>query len=114
MRPLTERARFFRKAPTRGEARLWSVLRNRGLGVRFYRQKVVGPFIPDFVCERPKLVVEIDGPVHDDQIERDGERQAYLESLGYSVLRVSAESAERELDDVVTRIVLALSAKRDS
>lgn len=108
MKPLTERARSFRKEPTRGEAKLWQALRHRALGVRFYRQKVIGPFIADFVCERPKVIVEVDGPVHDRQRVRDAERQAYLESRGYTVLRVSADDAEQNTDDVLNRIAALL------
>jgi leucyl-tRNA synthetase len=103
-RALTERAREFRKQPTRGEAALWEVLRNRALGVRIYRQKPIGPFIPDFVCERPKLVSEVDGPVHDEQRERDAERQQYLEDRGYRVVRVTAEDAESKTGAVVERV----------
>ena len=111
-RALIERARTFRKEPTRGEASLWAALRNRTLGVRFYRQKVVGPFIPDFVCERPKFVVEIDGPVHDEQVARDLERQAWLEARGYTVLRVSADDVGNDLPGVLERIAAALFAVR--
>jgi leucyl-tRNA synthetase len=108
-RELTERAREFRKAPTRGEAILWELLRDRTLGVRIYRQKPIKPFIPDFVCERPKLIIEVDGPVHEQQPERDFERQRFLEAQGYRVIRVTADDAENNTESVVERICIVIN-----
>jgi len=110
-RALTERARQVRRAPTPSEDRLWQALRGRALGGRFYRQKPIGPFVPDFVCERPHLVVEVDGPVHDRQVERDAERRRCLEDSGYPVLRVSAAEVEEGLDCVLARIRATLSTQ---
>jgi very-short-patch-repair endonuclease len=57
------------------------------LGVRFRRQHAIGPFIVDFYCSECSLVIEVDGGIHELQIEQDAERQAFLEALGLKVLR---------------------------
>lgn len=106
---LVERAREFRREPTRGERALWNALRGRAVGVKFHRQRVIGPYIADFACVRPKLIVEIDGPVHDDQRERDADRQSYLEALGFTFVRISAEAAEHRLPVVLQQIRASLA-----
>jgi adenine-specific DNA-methyltransferase len=104
MRAIVERAREFRKEPTRSERLVWDAVRDRALGVRVYRQEPVGPFIPDFVCKRPRLIIEVDGPVHEEQKEYDMERQRYLEAKGYQVERISAYDAEHHLAPFLTRM----------
>src|SRR6185437_13339745 len=111
-RRLIERARAFRKEPTCGEEALWAALRGRALGVRFYRQERIGRFIPDFVCKRPRLIVEIDGPCHAEQPERDQERQCLLEAEGYRVERVWAEDVEQHPGEVADRLHAVLAAMR--
>ncbi len=97
-------ARERRKSPTRSEAMLWDALRDRALGVRFYREEPIDPFIPDLRCKRPRLIIEIDGSVHEGQERADADRQGYLERDGYRVERFSAEEVETHLDRVVVRI----------
>ena len=111
-RQLIERARAFRRNPTRGERTLWEAFRGRSLGVRIYRQQPIGVFITDFACERPRLIIEVDGPVHDLTPERDQERQRYLEDRGYRVLRVSADEAEHRPADVVDRVTRRITELR--
>jgi len=75
-RELVEQAREFRKAPTRSEAMLWDVLRDRQLhGVTFRRPFVIGSFVTDFCAPRQRLIIEVDGGIHDMQHEHDNERQ---------------------------------------
>ena len=65
------------------ERELWYHLRDRRLGGRkFRRQKPIGPYVGDFVCHQPKLVVEADGGQHLEQAAYDAERSRYLESRG--------------------------------
>jgi leucyl-tRNA synthetase len=103
-RALVERAKEFRREPTRSEAMLWDALRRRTLGVKFRRQVVIGPFVADFVCHPRKLVVEIDGRVHETQLERDAERQAFIEAHGFSFFRVTADDVERDVEGVIARL----------
>ena len=83
---------------------LWAALRDKALGVKFRRQVVIGPFIADLVCASRRLVIEIDGPVHETQRERDAERQSFIEAEGYTFVRVTASEVENELDTVMTRL----------
>ena len=74
---------------TGAEAKLWSLLRSKNLGVRFRRQVAFGPYVLDFLAIEPKLVVELDGSQHytpKSQV-KDKMRDAYLESKGLTVLR---------------------------
>jgi very-short-patch-repair endonuclease len=82
---LIGRARRLRRDATDAERRLWSKLRNFGLGVRFVRQHPIGPYIADFACRSAKLIVEVDGGQHAG--ERDRRRDAYLTGRGYLILR---------------------------
>jgi very-short-patch-repair endonuclease len=107
---LLERARHFRKNPTHGEALLWGALRNRSLGVRFYRQHVVGPFIADFVCLSARLIVEVDGPIHAATRGRDEARDEWLTISGYRILRVVSAEVEHHIESVLLAIRAQLDA----
>jgi len=97
-RKTLEIARQFRKEPTRSEHLLWQALRGKKLdGVKFRRQHPVGNFVVDFYNSVYRLVVEVDGSVHDGQVETDQARQEILENLGLNILRVKAETVEKDL-----------------
>ena len=77
-----------RREETPAEKKLWAYLRGRKVkGVKFRRQHAIGHYIVDFCTVKEKLVIELDGSQHLDQVEYDTERTAYLESLGYRVIR---------------------------
>ena len=77
-----------RRRQTTAEVRLWSRLRNRGLdNLKFRRQVPRGPYIADFLCDEAMVIIEVDGAQHADQTLQDVQRTAYLESLGYVVIR---------------------------
>jgi len=83
-------ARQLRGRMTEAEQRLWFHLRRDQLGVRFYRQKPLGPYIVDFHAPKAKLVIELDGSQHYDdptQKEKDSSRDAWLSAQGHKVLR---------------------------
>ena len=92
---LKARARGMRKEPTPAEAQLWQLLRGNQLGVKFRRQHSIDRYIADFVCLTHKLIVELDGAGHlePDQADYDNGRTAYLQELGYRILRFSNEQA---------------------
>ncbi len=70
----------------------WALVRRRAIdGLLFRRQQPVGPFFADFYCDRLRLVIEVDGDVHDDQVERDAERTLYLAERGLQVIRFRNE-----------------------
>ena len=96
-----ERARQLRRPLTPAEVILWRELRGRRLGgFKFRRQQPIGPYIADFFCPAAKLVVELDGETHLGREEKDAARQAYLESLGYRVLRFWNPDVYDELEAV--------------
>jgi len=92
---LKERARGMRHEPTPAETKLWQHLRGNQLGAKFRRQHSIDRYIVDFVCIEHKLIIELDGAGHlePDQADYDNGRTAYLNELGYRVLRFSNEQA---------------------
>ncbi len=104
---MTEIARQLRKEQTKSEEILWQALRNRKLdGRKFRRQHPIAPFVVDFFCAEEKLIVEVDGSVHDspEQQALDAERQSLLESLGLRFLRLRAEAVENNLSECLESI----------
>jgi len=92
---LVAQARELRKNQTPAEELLWQLLRNRQLAnLKFRRQHQIGDYITDFYCDERKLVVELDGEIHDKpaKAKSDAKRQKYLESLGLTVLRFRNEA----------------------
>ena len=99
-------ARDLRRRSTPSEGILWPALRGRKLaGIRFRRQHPIGPFVVDFFAAKHSLVVEIDGSIHDTQVEADADRQALIESAGYRFVRVHSEDVETKLAEVLARIL---------
>jgi very-short-patch-repair endonuclease len=91
---------------TGAEAKLWSLIRDKNLGVRFRRQVAFGPCVLDFLAIEPKLVVELDGSQHYTPRFRDMDRtrDTYLESNGLTVLRYSSGEFMRKPNDIVQDI----------
>lgn len=82
-------AKKLRKTQTDVENILWYHLRNSNLnGIKFRRQVPIGDYIVDFLCMNKKLVVELDGSQHIDNIEYDTKRTSFLEQKGYKVIRI--------------------------
>jgi 5-methyltetrahydrofolate--homocysteine methyltransferase len=98
-------ARQLRLNPTRAERHAWSLLRNRAVfGLKFRRQHVLHGFIVDFYCVAQRLVVELEGDVHDAHHQRgyDAARAAFLEAAGYRVVRVRNRDVTRaRLEEVL-------------
>ena len=92
-RPVGYRARKLRRNLSLPERMLWQSLRLRPQGLKLRRQHPIGPYVVDFCCLSLRLVVEIDGTVHDmgDRSTRDDERTRFLKENGYRVLRVSGQ-----------------------
>ena len=91
---LFDRARQMRKDQTKAEPAAWELLRDRRtLGLTFRRQVPIDRYIVDFYCPEIRLIVEIDGGVHDQpgQAKWDEERDKRLLELGYKMLRVPNE-----------------------
>ena len=87
-----DRARQMRREDTRAEKRAWIQLKDRRtLGLNFRRQVPIDRYIVDFYCHEIRVIVEIDGEVHDKpgQAEWDAERNERLEELGYEDIHIS-------------------------
>ncbi len=101
-----QHAQDLRRDQTPAERQLWASLRGKQLGgFRFRRQHPIGPFIVDFCCLSPRLVIEVDGNSHAEQVEYDEARTAYLEERGYAVVRFTNEDVQRRLEGVLDEIM---------
>ena len=108
-------ARGLRRRQTDAERRLWARLRDRRLlGAKFTRQMPIGPYIADFCCREMKLIVELDGGQHAARVAHDAGRTAFLQALGYRVLRFWDNEALANTNGVLQRIAEALSSTRPS
>ncbi len=104
------RARELRHQQTPDEQILWQCLRGRRLcGAKFRRQHNIGRFIVDFYCDEARLVIEVDGGVHNQKKEQDAERDACLTASGLTVLRFENEAVSDRLESVLKEICLWLS-----
>ena len=96
-----------RNNPTKAESMLWKALQKKQLEDRkFRRQHSLGNYIVDFYCPTEKLIVELDGSVHENIInkEYDFNRTEYLNSLGFKVLRFENYLVFEQMDMVLDAI----------
>ena len=107
------RAKQLRRAMTRAETLLWRHLKaDRLAGLNFRRQTPIGNYIADFVAHSCKLIVELDGESHnfEERIRRDQQRDRWLASRGYRVLRFTNEDVLKNLEGVA--LVIAEAAEQ--
>ena len=104
-------AKNMRSNMTKEEVKLWNIIRgSRFHGYKFRRQKLIGNYIVDFVCEEKCLIIEIDGGQHneDNNIKNDIERTHYLESNGYRILRFWNNEVWDNIEGVCVKILKIL------
>lgn len=90
---------------TPAERLLWTVLRrNQAEGLHFRRQQVIGKYVVDFYCDAARLAIELDGAPHNMRADFDVRRDAELERLGVSVIRMPNETLRAEPDMVAVWI----------
>jgi len=108
---LTDLRRKLRRNSTEAERMLWQQLRAKRLGVRFYRQFGLRRYIVDFCCRVKKLVIEVDGEIHenDEAKEFDRYKTEELEMLGFKVLRFKNNEVFKNIDKVLNGIKSALN-----
>ena len=105
VRSIVATARKLRRSSTDVERKLWHRIRDKQVeGFRFRRQRPIGKYIVDFICLNAKLIVELDGGQHADAIEYDEKRTAFLESLGYRVLRFWNNEVIENMGGVLERL----------
>lgn len=98
-------AREFRKTPTRSEKIMWDVLKNRQfMDLKFRRQHIIDGYIVDFYCSDFRFVVEIDGDIHQRQMQDDRERQEIIEAKGIKFFRVKSGEVEKNIDDILGKL----------
>ncbi|MFY9243370.1 MAG: class I tRNA ligase family protein [Polaribacter sp.] len=102
---LLEKAREMRANPTPAEAILWKQLKGKKSGQKFRQQHLINDFIVDFVCLTRKLIIEVDGKIHDYQLEKDEARTLELEQKsGFKVIRFKNEEVIGDVDSVLSKI----------
>ncbi|MFQ7113440.1 endonuclease domain-containing protein [Hallella bergensis] len=103
---LKNNAKRMRRGQTEAESFLWSYIRANQLGIHFRRQHPIGIFIADFICIDQRLIIEVDGNIHNkpEQQEWDKQRTAFLESQDYRVVRFSNEQVLHDIDKVLAHI----------
>lgn len=101
---MKERAKKLRNNQTDAEHALWQYIKNNQLGFKFKRQQVIGFNIADFVCLDKKLIVEVDGEIHNYQKEYDEARTKELEKEGYTVIRFENKQIFTDIDKVLAEI----------
>lgn len=107
-------AKNLRRTMPDAESRLWQHLRAARLGgYKFRRQQAIGPYIADFVCTRPRLIIEADGGQHGEQQAYDAARDRYLQAKGFHVLRFWNHDILQQTEAVLTEILNTLEALKD-
>jgi very-short-patch-repair endonuclease len=107
-KPVTfERAKELRENPTEAEKLLWGILKKKQmLGLRFKHQHPISIFIADFYCHPIKLVIEVDGEIHNNKENKDydANRTFELEELGIKVLRFTNHQVIYDIESVRSKI----------
>jgi very-short-patch-repair endonuclease len=96
-----------RKNPTEAEKNLWNHIKKfRSTGYVFRRQHPIDFYIADFVCHKLKLVIEVDGEIHEKEetSERDDCRTGHLEHFGIKVVRFTKEEIPGNEELVIRQI----------
>ena len=100
--------------PTPAEKVLWEYVRNKKTGFKIRRQHIIHNFVTDFVCLPCKVVIEVDGKIHEQQREYDELRTEVLNQLGYKVIRFKneevLENPNKVADKIKSILLTALSS----
>jgi len=96
--------------PTEAELKLWKLLRNKSTGHKIRRQHIIGNFIVDFVCLEKKLIIEVDGEIHQFNRLKDKNRTEELEALFYKVIRFTNDEVLENPGNVIVKIKYHLNS----
>ncbi|MFA6474983.1 MAG: DUF559 domain-containing protein [Patescibacteria group bacterium] len=97
-------ARKLRNNPTQAEVVLWNRLKEKQLGCKFRQQYPLFQFIVDFYCSSHRLIIEVDGLIHEQQRDYDQLRDQIMMRHGYSVMRFANAEIMNDLDKVIDKI----------
>ncbi len=110
---LNDRAKILRKSGNLSEVLFWQAFKDKKkLGFDIDRQVIIGNYIVDFFIPELGLVFEIDGSSHDDKVEYDAERDAFMEGLNLLVFRISDADVKKNIEAVYD-LVLENVKKRE-
>jgi very-short-patch-repair endonuclease len=89
------------------EVRLWQLLRGSPAGIKFRRQYAIGPYVADFYCPAVRLVIEVDGQIHnfEEQAAHDAKRDTVIATYGVRIERVAAADIMRNASAVASAII---------
>lgn len=113
MHEIRDMARNLRKKQTESESIFWEIVRAKRFNeLKFSRQYSIKVFyngksklfIADFYCANYKLLIEIDGGIHEQQVKHDKEREEILKNVGYNILRIKNEEMD-EIHKVKDRLI---------
>ena len=107
-------AKRLRRSMSPPEALLWQFLRRSPAGIKFRRQYAIGPYVADFYCPSTRLVIEIDGQIHNfqSQAEHDLRRDEAIKEFGVQVHRIAAADVMRNAASVAGAIFETCLARR--
>ncbi|MDD2907156.1 MAG: DUF559 domain-containing protein [Candidatus Gracilibacteria bacterium] len=109
---ITELSRELRKKGTKEEEILWELLRNKKLnGIKFRRQHPFGRYVADFYSDELKLVIELDGKIHENQKEYDEIRDEIIKTYGVNILRIKNEEINNDIEKLFKRILSPMGGK---
>lgn len=106
-RELVRKARSLRNSMTRAEIMFWTRIRSKQVwGLKFRRQQPICEYIVDFYCDSIKLIIEIDGEIHNNPAinQYDKIRETALRDHGYQILRFVNNEVEFNLDTVLNKL----------
>ena len=107
-----EAARLLRENMTAPEKSLWERLKGKQVcGVRFRRQHPIDFFIAYFYCHEARLVIEVDGVIHDRKTGWDDGRTAEMEKYDIKVIRFTNDEVENNIEYVLSRIELIIKER---
>jgi very-short-patch-repair endonuclease len=94
------------------EVKLWKLLQGSPSGIRFRRQYAVGPYVADFYCPAAKLVIEIDGLIHDFEgpAAKDEQRDEEIRNLGLRIMRIPASEIFADASAVADSLIALCSS----
>ncbi|OGI45671.1 hypothetical protein A2121_03045 [Candidatus Nomurabacteria bacterium GWB1_40_6] len=111
---LTERAKELRRAGNLSEVLFWQTFKDKNkLGFDIDRQVIIGNYIVDFFVPELGLVFEIDGSSHDDKVEYDAERDAFMKDLKLEVVRILDVDVKKNIGAVYDFVLETVQKRKD-
>jgi very-short-patch-repair endonuclease len=89
---------------TPAESAFWLAVRRNQLGLRVRRQVLIIGYIADFYCPLPGVIIEIDGPIHDDRRLADAARDFHFSKVGLVTLRLSNHDVLSNLPGTISTV----------